>query len=192
MPVLVVAVMVAFAIITATPVETVTVLPSADGHVGTVVVQRGETEQVLHQAYATSNAGQAEVTVLSAEAVQRTYGKTLHALPALPATFLLYFVTGTDELTPESKLELEKVLSAMRTRPLPDVLVIGHTDTVGETDNNDRLSAQRAETVKGFLVGIGIPAERIHTAGRGERELLVPTADNVDEPRNRRVEINVR
>ena len=192
MPVLVVAVMVALAIITATPVETVTVLPSADGHVGTVVVQRGETEQVLHQAYATSNFGQAEVTLLSAEAVQRTYGKTLHALPAAPAAFLLYFVTGTDELTPESKLELEKVLSAMRTRPLPDVLVIGHTDTQGEADANDRLSAQRAETVKGFLVGIGIPAERIHTAGRGERELLVPTADNVDEPRNRRVEINVR
>lgn len=192
MPVLVVAVMVALAIITATPTETVTVLPSADGHVGTVVVQRGETQQVLHQAYATSNRGQAEVTVISATAVQSTYGKTLHALPALPATFLLYFVTGTDELTDESKLELEKVLTTMRARPLPDVLVIGHTDTVGETDNNDRLSAQRAETVKGFLVGIGIPAERIRTAGRGERELLVPTADNVDEPRNRRVEINVR
>jgi len=155
-------------------------------------VQRGETQQVLHQAYATSSSTQSEVTVLSAQAVQNTFGKALHALPALPANFLLYFVTGTDELTPESKLELDKVLTAMRARPLPDVLVIGHTDTVGELDNNDRLSAQRAETVKGFLVGIGIPAERIRTAGRGERELLVPTADNVDEPRNRRVEINVR
>ncbi|HYY61269.1 MAG TPA: OmpA family protein [Burkholderiales bacterium] len=192
MPVLVVAVMVALAIITAAPVETVTVLPSADGHVGTVIVQRGETKQVLHEAYATSSSGQAEVTRLSAEQVQSTYGKALHALPALPATFVLYFVTGTDELTAESKSELDKVLTAMRARPLPDVLVIGHTDTVGEPDANDRLSAQRAETVKGFLVGIGIPAERIRTAGRGERELLVPTAANVDEPRNRRVEINVR
>src|SRR5206468_9400488 len=86
-------------------------------------------------AYATSSSGQAGVTVTSAEAVQSTYGKTLHALPTLPATFLLYFVTGTDELTDESKLELEKVLTTMRARPLPDVLVIGHTDTVGETDN---------------------------------------------------------
>ena len=192
MAVLVVAVMVALAIITAAPVETVTVLPSADGHVGTVVVQRGETQQVLHQAYATSTSGHTELSVLSLEAVQSTYGRALHALPALPATFLLYFITGTDELTQESKLELDKVLTAMRARPLPDVLVIGHTDTVGEADNNDRLSAQRAETVKGFLVGIGIPAERIRTAGRGERELLVPTDDNIDEPRNRRVEINVR
>jgi len=80
----------------------------------------------------------------------------------------------------------------MRERPHPDVVVIGHTDTVGDAEGNDRLSAQRAETVKGFLVGIGIPAERIRTAGRGERELLVPTDDNVEEPRNRRVEINVR
>jgi outer membrane protein OmpA-like peptidoglycan-associated protein len=192
MPVLVVAVMVALAIITAAPVETVTVLPSADGHVGTVVVQRGEKQQVLHEAYATSRSGQAEVTRLSTDEVQGTYGKALHALPALPATFILYFVTGTDELTEESKLELGKVLTAMRERPLPDVLVIGHTDTVGDAEANDRLSGQRAETVKGFLVGIGIPAERIRTAGRGERELLVPTAPNVDEPRNRRVEISVR
>ena len=192
MAVVVVAVMVALAIFTATPVETVTVLPSADGHVGTVVVQRGEAQQVLHEAYATSRSGRTEVTRLSADEVQSTYGRALHALPALPATFLLYFVTGTDELTEESKLELNKVLTAMRARPLPDVLVIGHTDTVGDPAANDRLSAQRAETVKGFLVGIGIPAERIRTAGRGERELLVPTADNVDEPRNRRVEINVR
>jgi outer membrane protein OmpA-like peptidoglycan-associated protein len=192
MAVLVVAVMVAFAIITATPVETVTLLPSADGHVGTVVVQRGETKQVLHEAYATSRSGQTELTRLSPAEVQSAYGRALHALPAPPASFLLYFITGTDELTPESKLELDKVLSAMRARPLPDVVVIGHTDTVGDADGNDRLSAQRAETVKGFLVGIGIPTERIRTAGRGERELLVPTDDNVDEPRNRRVEINVR
>ena len=53
-------------------------------------------------------------------------------------------------------------------------------------------SAQRAETVKSFLIGIGIPAERIRTAGVVQRELLVPTAANFDEPRNRRVEINVR
>jgi outer membrane protein OmpA-like peptidoglycan-associated protein len=46
--------------------------------------------------------------------------------------------------------------------------------------------------MKGYLTGIGIPDERIRVSGRGEREPIVPTADNVDEPRNRRVEINVR
>jgi outer membrane protein OmpA-like peptidoglycan-associated protein len=173
------------------PNETVTVLPSADGHIGTVVVQRGNERQVLDQPYASTRNGEA-VAVLSSEEVKQSFGATLQALPARPTVFMLYFVTGTDELTDESKTDLQKILDELKQRPVPDVYVIGHTDTVGELRGNDQLSAQRAETVKGFLVGIGIAAERIQTSGRGKREPIVPTADNVDEPKNRRVEINVR
>ena len=115
----------------------------------------------------------------------------LHPL-FLFTVFLLYFVTGTDELTDDSRADLQRILDELKHRPLPDVYVIGHTDTVGELQGNDALSALRAQTVKGFLVGIGIPAERIQTAGRGKREPIVPTGDQVDEPKNRRVEINVR
>lgn len=173
------------------PNETVTVLPSADGHIGTVVVQRGDERQVLNQPYATTRNGEA-VAVLSPDEVKKEFGATLQALPARPTIFLLYFVTGTDELTEESKGDLQRILDELKQRPVPDVYVIGHTDTVGELKGNDQLSAQRAETVKSFLVGIGIPAERIETAGRGKREPIVPTGDNIDEPKNRRVEINVR
>jgi outer membrane protein OmpA-like peptidoglycan-associated protein len=175
-------------------VETVVVLPGPDGRTGTVVVQRGAERHVLDQPYAASRtgAGEAQVTQLSAAEVRRSFGTVLGALPARPTAFVLYFVTGTDELTTESKDELQKVLAALKLRAVPDVVVIGHTDTVGDTEANDRLSAQRAERVKGFLVEIGIPAGRIQTAGRGERELLIPAGDNVEEPRNRRVEINVR
>jgi outer membrane protein OmpA-like peptidoglycan-associated protein len=176
-------------------VDTVVVLPSADGHIGTVVVQRGGERQVLDQPYASSRTGPgaaAEVSRLSAAEVSRSFGQVLEALPARPTAFLLYFITGSDELTEESKLEVQKVLAELKGRKVPDVLVIGHTDTVGDTEWNDRLSAQRAERMKAVLIEAGIPAERIRTAGRGKRELLVPTADNVEEPRNRRVEINVR
>ena len=173
------------------PNESVTVLPSADGHVGTVVVQRGDARRVLNQPYATSQNGDA-VAIASAEQVKSAFASTLQALPARPAVFTLNFITGTDELTEESKAELPKILEALKLRPVPDVQVIGHTDTVGEYRGNDRLSAQRAGTVKGFLVGIGIAAERIQVSGRGEREPIVPTADDTDEPLNRRVEINVR
>lgn len=176
-------------------VDTVVVLPSPDGHTGTVVVQRGGERQVLDQPYAssrTSPGAAAEVSRLSAAEVSRSFGQVLEALPARPIAFLLYFVTGSDELTDESKLEVQKVLAELKGRKVPDVLVIGHTDTVGDTEWNDRLSAQRAERMKAILVEAGIPAERIQTAGRGERELLVRTADDVEEPRNRRVEINVR
>ena len=175
--------------------ETVVVLPSADGHIGTVVVEHAGERYVLNRPYATSRSlgeDPAKVTQLSEPEIRQSFANTLQSLPARPASFLLYFVTGTDELTDESKAELQKVLAELKQRPVPDIAVIGHTDTVGELEANDRLSAQRADTVKGFLVEIGIAAERIRTAGRGERELLVPTADEVDEPRNRRVEINVR
>jgi outer membrane protein OmpA-like peptidoglycan-associated protein len=172
--------------------ETVTLIPSdEDGHIGTVVVQRGKDRVVLEQAYATTRDG-TKVVILPAAEVQQAFAPTLQALPVKPAVFLLYFVTGTDELTEESKSDLQRILDELKQRPLPDVYVIGHTDTAGEYRTNDRLSAQRAETVKGFLIGIGIPAARIQTAGRGEREPVIPTADDTDEPLNRRVEINVR
>ena len=170
------------------------VLPSADGHTGTVVVQRGGERHVLNQPFAASRltGGKAEITQLSDAEVRQSFGVALEALPARPTTFLLYFITATDELTDESKGELKKILAALKQRAVPDIMVVGHTDTVGEPERNDLLSARRAERVKGFLIEIGIPSAQIQTAGRGERELLVPTADNVDEPRNRRVEINVR
>jgi outer membrane protein OmpA-like peptidoglycan-associated protein len=172
--------------------ESVTVLPAPDGHIGTVVVQRGKEQQVLNQAYATSRSGEDAVVQLSPDKVQQEFGSTLKALPAAPTVFMLYFITGTDELTDESKADLDRILSALKERPVPDVAVIGHTDTVGDLKGNDMLSLLRAETVKGFLVSIGIPAERIHTAGRGKREPIVETGDNVEEPKNRRVEIDVR
>ena len=181
----------------ATPVreETVVVLPGPDGKSGTVVVQREGARQVLDAPYATNvvrGDGRLEASRASEQQVAASFGTTLAALPARPTTFLLYFITAKDELTAESTGDLQKVLADMRTRPVPDIAVTGHTDTVGTSDYNDRLSMQRAERVKGFLTGIGIPSDRIQTAGRGKRELLVPTADNTDEPRNRRVEINVR
>ncbi len=176
------------AVVQRPPDETVVVLPSPDGHTGTVVVQRGGERHVLNLLAG----GRSEMVQLSDAEVRQSFAVTLEALPASPATFLLYFVRGTDELTDESKQELTKILAELKRRPVPNVMVVGHTDTVGKLEANDLLSAQRAERMKGFLTEIGIPARQIQTAGRGERELLVPTADNIDEPRNRRVEINVR
>src|SRR5204863_8270809 len=175
------------------PDETVVVLPSADGHTGTVVVQRGGERHVLNKPFAASRlpGGKAEITQLSDAEVRQSFGVALEALPARPTTFLLYFITATDELTDESKGELKKILAALKQRAVPDIMVVGHTDTVGDPERNDLLSARLADRVKGFLIEIGIPGAQIQTAGRGERELLVPTADNIDEPRNRRVELKV-
>src|SRR2546421_13113770 len=116
--------------------ETVVLLPGPDGKVGTVIVQRGAERQVLNEAYATSRVrsdGKLDSAVLSEREVGREFGGTLGALPGRPARFLLYFVLGTDELTGESKIELEKVLAQIKKRPGPHMPGLAHARTSGAT-----------------------------------------------------------
>jgi len=175
--------------------ELVVVLPGPDGKVGTVVVERGGERVVLNQAFAASrivSGSGPQAQRLEESEARREFGTAMAALPGRPKSFLLYFLEGTDEFTPESRIELERMLAELRQSSAPDVVVIGHTDRVGSLQFNDRLSLQRAERVRVELVKLGIAQARIQIAGRGERELLVPTDDEVAEPRNRRVEISVR
>ena len=175
--------------------EMVVVLPEADGRVGTVVVERGDDRIILNQPYATSRItadGAIRLELQPEREVRWGFGRTVAALPARPVSFLLYFVTGTDTLTEASRGELTRMLQELSRRQAPDIVVIGHTDRQGTDETNDELSLQRAERVKADLVSQGIAPERIRAAGRGEREPVVDTADGVDEPLNRRVEINVR
>jgi OmpA-OmpF porin, OOP family len=171
------------------------VLPASDGHVGAIVVNSGGESRVVDRAYGAQRLlpdGSVRAEQLTQAQVQAAFGEALAALPGRPISFTLYFLEGRDELTQQSSSELEKMFDELRRRPLPDVMVIGHTDTVGSLGYNDRLSLARAQRLRDILISLGIPAERIQAAGRGERELLVPTEENVPEPRNRRVEISVR
>jgi outer membrane protein OmpA-like peptidoglycan-associated protein len=84
------------------------------------------------------------------------------------------------------------VLDEALKRSGAELFIVGHTDTQGAGPANDALSLRRAQDVQAMFVQRGFPANRIESAGRGERELAVPTPDNVAEPRNRRVEILVR
>jgi outer membrane protein OmpA-like peptidoglycan-associated protein len=173
---------------------TVVLLPEKDGHDTAVVVKQGDKEVVLSQPYAAArqtSSGPQSYTSTPQE-VQALFGPALAALPGRPAQFTLHFVEGKDELTGESKEIVDSVFSEIAKRPLPDVLVIGHTDTVGNDQVNDALALQRAETVRTVLIRRGIAPEQVAAIGRGKRELAVPTADGVAEPRNRRVEIVVR
>jgi outer membrane protein OmpA-like peptidoglycan-associated protein len=175
--------------------ELFAVLPGPEGRVGSIVVTREGQSRVIDTAYGAQRIdakGAVAPSTLTRDEVSAAFGPTLEALPGKPASFVLYFLEGKDELTPDSKTELEKVFVELRRRPLPDIVVIGHTDTVGNTAFNDKLSLARAERMRETLVGLGIAGDRIQAAGRGKRELLVPTDENIAEPRNRRVEINVR
>ena len=174
--------------------DMVVVLPERDGKVGAVVVREGSRETVLNTAYAsarTGEKGELQAAPSSDGEVRKVFGAALSAQPARPISLTLYFTEGS-VLSAESKAIVDRMFAEIAKRPAAEVVVIGHTDTIGAYDYNDKLSLERAEKMREMLIGFGVPAQNISAAGRGKRELLVPTADNVTEPRNRRVEISVR
>jgi len=171
------------------------VLPEEDGTVGEVTVSNGETTTVLNTPLAAAqvtSVGALKPAEVTDQDVQTIFQGALSAQPILPKRYLLYFEQGTNVLTAESQAAFEGVFADVERRPAPSVEVIGHTDTVGVQDFNADLSLERANAIKDLLTARGIPAGSIVAAGRGELDPLVDTADGVDEPRNRRVEITVR
>ena len=175
--------------------DRVVLLPDADGRVGKVVVRAAGGEQLLDKPYAEADVNaRGAIAARSSDAaeVASRYGATLAAQPRRPVSYTVYFVSGSDELTGESRPVLEQVKQEAAGRPAPEVTAIGHTDRVGRLEDNDALSKMRADVVRGALMSAGIPATQIEIAGRGEREPVVATADEVAEAMNRRVEINIR
>jgi outer membrane protein OmpA-like peptidoglycan-associated protein len=168
------------------------VMPEADGKQGIVdVIFNDGREAVLHGEYSTiSDVGEAYVSDESE--MRELFSDSLSALPAEPYTANLYYITGTDSLTPASEIDANEIYQNVSSRQAPEVLISGHTDTVGSDASNIKLSEQRAEMVRINLIDRGVDPDTISTFAHGESELLIETADDVDEQENRRVEIEVR
>ncbi|WP_235297035.1 OmpA family protein [Portibacter marinus] len=101
------------------------------------------------------------------------------------------FVTGSAELTPDSKYELDNVIEVMKDRPELVIEVAGHTDNTGDAQANLALSTARANAVRDYLINDGIAAERLNARGYGQTE---PVADNETEEgrqQNRRTEFKI-
>jgi outer membrane protein OmpA-like peptidoglycan-associated protein len=180
---------------TKTAHDQITILPKKDGSIGGVVVRQDGIAILLDKPYATAlveGPGMVTESTYDAQLATQDFAEVLAALPGEPAKFLLYFLEAKDELTPDSEAQIEKIFAELATRPAPEILVIGHTDAVGNAQYNDKLSLQRAEHIRSELIRRGIAEDSITAEGRGKREPLVTTADGIAEPMNRRVEINVR
>jgi outer membrane protein OmpA-like peptidoglycan-associated protein len=154
------------------------------GHV--VLTSPFESTTVL-----TNRVPAAPVTIDEAE-VQRQFGAVLADLPPAAQHFILYFRTDSSELADESRVVLPEVIRAVAARKVPEVTVIGHTDTTGSAGNNYKLGLERAQTVRALLFKEGLDATLIEVESHGEADLLRKTRDNTAEPRNRRVEITIR
>jgi outer membrane protein OmpA-like peptidoglycan-associated protein len=139
-----------------------------------------------------SGAAPSPPTTMSEADIQRLFGPALAVQPPPALRFVLYFELGSDALTPESRAQLPAVLAAARGRVAPDVSVIGHTDTTGPVTSNERLGLERASLIRDQLLQTGLDPALVDVVSHGESDPLVPTADNVAEARNRRVEVIVR
>jgi OmpA-OmpF porin, OOP family len=177
------------------PASRVILLPEPGGRVSAVEVKSSKGALLLSQPYQSALVS-AEGDIKRAEAtpieVLDRYARLI-SVPFVPEQrFLMYFETGGSRLTPASEAQLSEVLARVQSRPGGEIVITGHTDRVGSVEANDALSLQRASAIRELLVARGFKPELIEAVGRGEREPLVPTDDEVNEPRNRRADIVIR
>jgi len=140
----------------------------------------------------TAHAAPGPLKTMSEDDVRQLFAAALDALPPAPKHFTLYFKFESDTLTDESAGTIPEVLDAMKRLAVPEVVVIGHTDTMGDAKANLTLGLRRAKSVRDILVNAGLAPSMVEVATHGEADLLIKTPDNTPEPRNRRVEITVR
>src|SRR5262245_52712066 len=174
--------------------ELVVLLPGEDGQVGAVAIAEPQRTTLLDTplgAAKIDTQGHVTKDTLNEADVKRTFAEALAAQPPKALSFTLYFEKNT-EIMPDSRATLDALLAEVAKREAVEVQITGHTDRVGKVEDNDRLSIERAETIRAVLITNGLRASFIRVVGRGEREPLIPTPDEQAEPRNRRVEVLVR
>lgn len=177
------------------PAARVFLLPQPDGSASGVIVTTRKDQRLLNQPYQVADiapSGRIEAAATSFALLRLRHPQLMTRQLPVSERFTLEFERGGSTLTPDSQARLIDIVARAKTLVGGEIVVTGHTDRTGTLETNDALSLERAHAVRQLLIERGFNAERIEAVGRGEREPLVPTADEVPEPRNRRVELLVR
>lgn len=133
-------------------------------------------------------------------AMDQLVAKPMAAAPApapaaAPATmaaatnYIVFFDFDKSTLSPEARKIIATAAQAISAGHQANIKVTGYTDTVGTVPYNIKLSYRRADAVDQELIRDGVPSGNITVDGKGKTDLLVPTADGVREPKNRRAVI---
>lgn len=172
----------------------VVLVESPDGSTGAIIVDSGRGGQLVKRKNQGVAIGGWDTTPFDADGarLQADFAAAREAQPALPARYQFYFNLGETSLTAESAGFIPVVLDDVRRRGAAAVSITGHTDTVGDEAFNGKLGLMRAQSIATLLQQTGLQTLELSVESHGKRNLLVPTADNVPEPRNRRVEVNIR
>jgi outer membrane protein OmpA-like peptidoglycan-associated protein len=177
-----------------TPASRITLLPDADGQVGRVSVASTQDRQGLDRAYsqlAVGPDGRLSASQVDPARFDAANAHLLQVLPAPPYSATLYFMVGSSELTRASAALFPEVAARIREHSPTGISVIGHTDTTGNDELNYRLGLERAREVDRLLHRELKDLGPTTVKSFGAKDLLIPTGPQVDEPRNRRVEIHV-
>jgi outer membrane protein OmpA-like peptidoglycan-associated protein len=177
--------------------DVVVLLPDPDGKVGQAEVATPGGSRLLTEAHQMTKVTDATIppsatmTVDSAY-IQSHFGEALAAQPVPPLKFRLYFLSGSTRLDAASLALVPEIIAAIKARDSRDVGIHGHSDTVGQTEDNIALSLRRAMAIKELILEAGLAVTNFEITSHGEGNPLVPTPDGVAEPLNRRVEVVVR
>ena len=102
-----------------------------------------------------------------------------------------FFAFDKSVLQPAGKTKLEDLVSKLQGTDIEVIVATGHTDSTGTDAYNQKLSMRRANAVKAFLVSKGLPAERVFTEGKGEKQPVASNKTAEGRAKNRRVEVEV-
>ena len=123
---------------------------------------------------------------------QEIKGKELKLIPIETGAIVrlnnIFFDTGKAELRPESAPELDRMVTTMNENPKLVIELGGHTDNVGGSELNQKLSQDRADSVREYFVGKGIEPDRVASKGFGENKPMGTNDTDEGRQRNRRVE----
>ncbi len=103
----------------------------------------------------------------------------------------LMFAFDSDVIEGNARTNLDNLAKSLSQHPNTDVMIVGHTDSIGAASYNRDLSQRRAESAAAFLGGEGVNRARIQTAGRGETEPVADNATDEGRQQNRRVEVAI-
>ena len=102
-----------------------------------------------------------------------------------------FFDFDKSDLKPEGKAKLDELAEKVKGVNLEVIVAVGHTDSKGKPDYNQKLSVRRADAVKAYLTSKGIEGSRVYTEGKGEAQPVADNKTDAGRAKNRRVEIEV-